>query len=250
MAHLVFMFSMSQRHTVNLDVRNPPLQFDFSPEANVQARARLYLFGGNAFNVDVVSNRAQEDPGKLADILMHVLCGLYDAVGLSIGKPHQINYEGFINLDDGTFAQIQAGLPAFARDIEAAGLSVHDWVSLCMGNPQLRAALRDVRLAMETPGEVAVHCYRAIERVRQSFAHAGNRKQSWDSLATAINVQRSWLDSYTAHATAVRHGELIELPSAERDACLRQAAIVIIRFAAYRKGNNANLVAPRFPSLI
>ena len=249
MAHFIFMFSTAHKHFVSLNVRNPPLQFEFSPETDVQVRARLYLFGGSAFNVDVVSSRTNEDPARLADTLMHVLSGLYDAVGLSIGKAHHITYEGFINLDSGASAQIVVGLPAFSTDIAAAGLELHDWISLCMGSPELRAALRDIRLAMETPGEAAVHCYRAIERIRQNFAKNNDRKRSWESLAAALNVKRSWLDSYTAHATAVRHGELVELTNVERDACLLQAATVVIRFAAFLKSGSIDLTGPRFPLL-
>lgn len=106
-----------------------------------------------------------------------------------------------------------------------------------------------MRLAMQTPGEVAVHCYRAIERVRQSFAIVGTRKESWATLARELNVESSWLDSYTANAAAVRHGELIELPTIERDKCLSQAATVVIRYTAYLKGGNAALTAPQFPLL-
>jgi hypothetical protein len=249
MAHFVFLFSTIHRHFVSLNIDNPPLQFRFSPEPDVHATAKLYLFGGSAFNVEVISSLQDEDPAHLANALLHVMSGLFDALGLSFGRPHNITLEGFTNLETGQSAQLSFALPAFGQDIEAAGLRPQDWIGLCVGNPQLRAALRDIRLAMETPGEVPVHCYRAIERIRQYFARGNNRKRSWETLATALNVERRWLDSYTAHAIAVRHGEIVELKLAERDACLRQAAIVVIRFAAFLKQDGVNLTAPQFPLL-
>jgi hypothetical protein len=249
MAKYIFVFSTAHRHFVSLNVENPPLRFSFSDEANVNLTASLFLFGGNSFNVEVESNRSQEDPGRLANQLMHIMSGLWDALGLSVGKPHNLTFEGFINLDNKQSGQLTPALPTFAALIDAAGLSPHDWISLSVSSPQLRAALRDIRLAMETPGEAAVHCYRAIERIRQYFARTVDRKHSWQSLADALNVQRTWLDSYTTNATAVRHGELIELDNPHRDACFEQAASVVIRFAAFIKGGHANLTAPRFQLL-
>ncbi len=249
MARYIFVFSTVHRHFVSLDVQNPPLRFAFSAEDGVNLTASLFLFGGSCFNVEVESSRAQEDPGKLANQLMHIMSGLWDALGLSVGKPHSLTFEGFINLDTRASGQLTPALPSFATLIEAAGLQINDWVSVSVGSPQLRAALRDIRLAMETPGEAAVHCYRAIERIRQHFARTVDRKRSWQSLADALNVERTWLDSYTTNATAVRHGELIELQNAERDACLEQAAVVVIRFAAFIKGGNRNLTPPQFPLL-
>ena len=68
-------------------------------------------------------------------------------------------------------------------------------------------------------------------------------------MAAALNVERSWLDSYTANATAVRHGELIELPVIDRNKCLSQAAEVVIRFTAYLKAGKTGLTVPQFPIL-
>ena len=171
MSRFIFMFSSVHRHFVSLNIQNPPLQFEFVTAQGAHITARFHLFGGSAFDVEAFSDQDDEDPRRLADVLMHVMSGLYDAIGLSIGKPHQLTLEGFINLENGKSAQLIVDLPVFEKEIEAAGLNFHDWVSVCVGNPQLRAALRDIRLAMQTPGEVAVHCYRAIERIRQYFAN-------------------------------------------------------------------------------
>jgi hypothetical protein len=243
------MFTTVHRHFVSIDVRDPPLRFAISTDGNVEVMASLYLFGGSAFNVEVESPRPQEDIGTLANLLMHAMSGLWDALGLSVGKAHTVTLEGFINLNTKESGQIITGLPTFSALIADAGLQIQDWISLSVSSPQIRAALRDIRLAMQTPGEAAVHCYRAIERIRQYFATNVDRRRSWQVLADALNVERSWLDSYTANATAVRHGELLELNNALRDACINQAATVVVRFTAFKKGGDVNLADPQFPLL-
>jgi hypothetical protein len=248
MTKYVFLFTTDHRKIVNLEVKDPPLQFSI-PFDNAVLKASMFLYGTTAFNVEVTSEREINDMGGLANVLHHTISGLYDAIGLSTGSALEVRIEGFWEVRSGQCGKVSFSLPTFAKEITAAGLLPHDWISVVTSSPQLRASLRDIRLAMETPIDTAVHCYRAIERVRQFFATDKNRKQSWQSLATALNVERSWLDSYTAHATAVRHGELVALEIKERDDCLSQAAIVIIRFAAYLKGGGSDLTAPKFPLL-
>ena len=176
---------------------------------------------------------------------------LYDSVGLSTGRPLNVKLKGYSVAGTKSFAKLTMGLPAFEHEIRQAGLSLHDWVGICVGSPQLRAGLRDIRLGMQTPGEAAAHCFRAIERIRQSFSiSGGDRRETWGRLRDAHNIGRSWLDTYTAHATAVRHGELVELQLDERNRCLAQAATVIIRFAAYLKGGNRMLPTNAFPLLL
>jgi hypothetical protein len=208
------------------------------------------LFGAPSFVVEVVSNRDVADISRLADIVSHTLAGLYDSVGLSMGRPLAVKLEGFSTVGSKTFGKIVPGLPTFAEAIQLAGLTINDWVNLCVGNPQIRAGLRDIRLGMQTPGEAAVHCFRAIERIRQSFSNkGGDRKETWERLRDSLNINRSWLDTYTAHATAVRHGELVELGLEERNKCFAQAATVIIRFAAYVRDGRRALPTTPFPLL-
>jgi hypothetical protein len=120
----------------------------------------------------------------------------------------------------------------------------------CAWKPCVEAALRDIRLGMQTPGEAALHCYRAIERVKRSFStDTDDRIQAWGRLREALNLDRTWLDTYTAHATALRHGEIVELDLEHRNRCFAQAVTVVIRYAAYLKGGNQTLPAATFPVL-
>jgi len=249
MAAYVFLFTTDHRRTVNLDVKDPPLRFSI-PYDDQLLKASLLLYGTTAFNVEVACQREIEDIGRLADILIHTMSGLYDAIGLSVGGALEVRLAGFWNSNSGKCGAVSFSLPNFSEEIAAAGLGVQDWVSIAVSSPQLRAALRDIRIAMETPVDTAVHCYRAIERIRQVFSKSKGRKESWELLATALNIHRTWLDSYTAHATAARHGELVSLKtSRERDDCLSQSAVVVIRFAAYLKGGSQNLGPPQFAQL-
>jgi hypothetical protein len=245
----MFLCSTDSRETVKFDIKDPPLQFSI-PLDNDTLTMKLWLFGAPSFTVEIVSNHDIVDVGRLADIISHTLAGLYDSVGLSMGRPLAVRLEGFSIVGSKTFGKFAVGNPAFLEAIQTAGLSTHDWVTLCVSSPHLRAGLRDIRLGMQTPGEAAVHCFRAIERIRQSFSSAaGDRKRTWGRLQDSLNINRSWLDTYTAHATAVRHGELVELGPEERNKCFAQAATVIIRFAVYVKGGRQPLSTTTFPPL-
>lgn len=240
---------MTDRSTLSVDVANPPLEFNV-PYNGHNLTMKLYLWGTRYFNVEIISELENDDIGALADLLSHVLSGLYDSMGLVTGQPQQIHIDGFCLVGTRSFAQMNLGIPSFGREVEAAGLNLQDWTSLVVGSPQLRAAIRDIRLAMQTPGEAAVHCFRSIERIRQAFSvKATDRKQTWSLLAEALNLRRSWLDTYTSHATAVRHGELVELNLEERNRCFAQAAQVVIRYAVYLKTGKLKLSAPKFPEL-
>ncbi len=250
MADYIFLCTTDNRNFVQLDITNPPLSISFNLDG-IPVTIKLWLFGGPALTLEAHSEQPIEDVGRLADVIIHTLSGLYDSIGLSTGRALSVRLEGYSLVGTRTFAQFNMGLPSFADAINAAGLTPHDWISLSIASPHLRAALRDVRLAMQTPGEAAAHCFRAIERTRQSFSiEEGDRRRTWDTLQRSLNVDRSWLDTYTQHATAVRHGELVELPLLERNRCFEQAATVIIRYAAYLKNGRQKLSEVLFPILI
>lgn len=211
---------------------------------------RLYLFGSPYFNVEVTTETEGDNIAEIADIVAQVFSGVYDSMGLLTGHPQQVRVDGYSLVGTRTFAQFSFSLPNFEADMRNAGLVINDWMALSVGNPELMGALRDIRFAMMWPGEVAVHCYRAIERIRQRFSTGGgNKARLWEALALALDVQRSWLDIFNAHATALRHGELVSLEVDERNRCLTQAATVLIRYAAYVKGGRVPLTAPAFPLL-
>jgi hypothetical protein len=250
MPSYIFLCSSNNREFISFNIANPPLQVNIPLEGN-NLLLKFFWFGSPSFNVEVTSDRDIENFGQLSNILSHTLAGLYDSIGLAQGIPCSVRIEGFSNVGSRTFAQISDGLPGFGEAIKAAGLELNDWISLCIGNPQIRACLRDIRLGMQTPGEAAVHCFRAIERVRQAFStKVGDRKKTWELLGEALNLHRSWLDTYAKHATAVRHGELLELEFDERNKCFAQAATVVIRYAAFLKNNKAKLSTTTFELLI
>jgi hypothetical protein len=250
MPSYMFLCSSNNREVIRFNIANPPLQVNIPSEGNNLA-LKFFWFGSPSFNVEVTSDRDIDNFSQLADILSHTLAGLYDSIGLAQGTPLSIRIEGFSVVGSRTFAQISDGLPSFGEAITAAGLELNDWISLCIGSPQIRACLRDIRLGMQTPGEAAVHCFRAIERVRQTFStQTGDRKKTWELLGEALNLQRSWLDTYTTHAIAVRHGEILELDLIERNKCFSQAATVVIRYAAFLKGNKTKLSTATFELLV
>ena len=211
---------------------------------------KVLMFGTPAFHLEVTSEEPLTDIQPVAEALGNAMSGLYDALGLAMGAPFSVKLDGYQLVGSNTFASFSLSLPRFGEAISQAGLNPHDWIALALQSNHLTAALRDLRVAMLTPTEAATHCYRAIERIRHAFS-TGNRdrSRSWERLREALCLDRSWLDTYTDHATAVRHGELMGVTLDDRDRCLTQAATVAIRYAAYLKGGAQNLSPLAFPLL-
>ncbi len=234
---------------VNLEVENPPIEL-IVPFDGQLLNVKIFMFGSQGFHLEVTSDELLTDIGRVAGTLGNAMSGFYDALGLSVGNPLTVRLDGYQLVGSRIFAKVSQSLPQFSEAIRQAGIKPHDWISLALQSEHLTAALRDIRLAMQTPNEAAIHCYRAIERVRHAFSH-GERDRSiaWARLREALCLERSWLDTYASHATAVRHGELTSLTVEERNRCLTQAATVAIRYAAYLKGGNQNLSTVTFPLL-
>ena len=248
----IYIFACSTTNatqTVMLEVRDPPLRLSIVLKG-VPLEVKILMFGTPAFYLHVTSEQPLTDIPFVAGVLTNAMSGLYDALGLSTGIPLSVKLDGYQLVGSNTFATISPSLPRFGEAISQAGLNPHDWVVLAIQSEHLTAALRDLRLAMQTSADVATHCFRAIERIRHAFSTGDrDRSLSWGRLREALCLDRSWLDTYADHATAVRHGELMALTLEDRDKCLTQAATVAIRYAVYLKGGTQNLSPLAFPLL-
>jgi hypothetical protein len=241
--------TINATQTITFDVRNPPLTLSILLNG-MPLDVKILMFGTPAFYLHVTCEHPLTDISTVAGALGDALSGLYDAMGLSMGVALSVKLDGFQLVGSNTFARISTSLPKFDVAIAQAGLDVNDWVVLSIQSKHLTAALRDLRLAMQTSADVATHCYRAIERIRHAFSNGErDRSPSWERLRDALSLERAWLNTYADHATAVRHGEIMALSIEERDRCLTQAATVAIRYAAYLKGGEQNLPRSRFPLL-
>jgi hypothetical protein len=248
----VYIFACSTTNatqTITLDIRDPPLRLSIVL-SGTPLEVKIIMFGTPAFYLHVTSEQPLTDIPFIAGVLGNAMSGLYDALGLSVGVALSVRLDGYQLVGSNTFAQFSPSLPRFGEAISQAGLDPHDWIMLALQSEHLTAALRDLRLAMQTSTDVATHCYRAIERIRHSFSTGErDRSISWGRLREALCLDRSWLDTYAEHATAVRHGELMALTLEERDKCLTQAATVAIRYAVYLKGGAQSLSPLAFPLL-
>jgi hypothetical protein len=239
----------SANQTIMLEVSDPPLRLALNING-MPLEVKIIMFGVPAFYLHVTSEQPLTDIPFVAGVLGNAMSGLYDALGLSTGIPLSVKLDGFQLVGSNTFASFSPSLPRFGEAISEAGLNPPDWVMRALQSEHLTAALRDLRLAMQTSADVATHCYRAIERVRHAFSRGErDRGPSWGRLREALCLDRSWLDTYADYATAVRHGALMALTLEERDKCLTQAATVAIRYAVYLKGGAQNLSPPAFPLL-
>lgn len=249
MPNYTWLCTGDSRATINWNISDPPLEIDL-PFKDQLLRLRLFMYNNPAMMVAVEASHPIRDIGDLGGALSHTLWGLWDAVGLSMGQPISITVDGFAEVGSRAFAKYSWLIPKFEQIIEDAGLSPNDWISLCVKSPYIRAALRDLRFAMSAPDDAAVHCFRAIERIRFTFENSNiSRKASWGALRTALNVSRPWLSTYVDHATATRHGEVRPLTLDERTACIVQAGTLLVRFAAYLANGSHSLAVDRFPVL-
>jgi hypothetical protein len=248
----VYIFACSTTNAtqaIMLEVADPPLTIAVVING-MPLEVKIIMFGTPAFYLHVTSEHPLTDIPFVAGILGNAMSGLYDALGLATGVPLSVKLDGFQLVGTNTFANFSPSLPRFGEAISQAGLNPHDWVALAVQSEHLTAALRDLRIAMQTSADVATHCYRAIERIRHAFSRGEpDRSPSWGRLREALRLDRSWLDTYSVHATAVRHGELMALTLEERDKCLTQAATVAIRYAVYLKSGSLNLSPLAFPLL-
>lgn len=245
----IFPCTVNTTQAVSLEVRDPPLRLSIVI-GGISLEVRILMFGTPALYLEVTTEEPLTDVGFIAGVLGDAMSGLYDALGLSVGFPLSVKIDGYQLAGSNTFASFSLSLPRFGEAISQAGLNPHDWTMLALQSKHLTAALRDLRLAMLASGEAATHCYRSIERIRHAFSTGErDRSLSWERLRQALCLDRSWLDTYAEHATAVRHGELMGLTLEDRDRCLTQAATVAIRYAAYLKGGSQNLSPLAFPLL-
>lgn len=81
------------------------------------------------------------------------------------------------------------------------------------GDINLVAALANLRVAIRDPQHAAFFTYRVAETIRQHFKTPGNESASasWTAMHAALATTKEDLDALTPIATAVRHGESLDV---------------------------------------
>lgn len=111
--------------------------------------------------------------------------------------------------------------------------------------PLARAALADLRSAIEMPDDTSFLAYRALESVRQWFLAVGAedeenaRKQSWAKMRSELGVGEKECRRLASLAAVRRHGGVQPPTASERLEALRFARQVVAQFVAYlaRRGS-------------
>jgi len=112
-----------------------------------------------------------------------------------------------------------------ARAVATQFVGVHGQIA--------RNALMDLRLAILEPALAPYFSYRAAESIRQYFVpdRGAKPRESWDAMHAALGTSRSEL--FEDPATAVRHGELMDIKNEQGTAYLQSASRILEAFIAY-----------------
>jgi hypothetical protein len=88
-----------------------------------------------------------------------------------------------------------------------------------ISDPFVRMALEELQIALLRPSLTPMHCYFAIEFIRERHIGIGD-KQKWISLRDSLNVSRDCIDYIRKFAQDQKHGKAIMLDGIERTTCI------------------------------
>ncbi|MXZ88368.1 MAG: hypothetical protein F4Z07_05895 [Dehalococcoidia bacterium] len=102
---------------------------------------------------------------------------------------------------------------------------------------QLAQALGDVREAIRNPHDTALHCYRAVEDIRQCYVEPSDRKgdevvakPSWERMRGQLRFEKSWIKDIESARHGQAHGDSRMLSGAERQEFVRRTRVLVHRF--------------------
>ena len=188
----------------------------------------------DSVNLLTFKNQLEFQARLVVDILgARERCG-YDIEIISALDPETGLHDVFGVEED---IQVNNDFPEFSKMVEKAGLE-----------PALYVALANFREAIRVPHETSLHCYRAIEAIRQTFVPQGadkdsraGRNASWLAMRRALNLLETTLREPEDLATSLRHGEVVGQPWLVRKRHLEISHEIIRRFLHLRVGEKAHL---------
>jgi hypothetical protein len=137
-------------------------------------------------------------------------------------------------------------LAKFATAIQSSS-DLQQFLKMCLVEPPLFLAIRDLSDAIKTSNLAEINCTRAIETIRNYFIPpGGSRKDGWMPMRKALNVSQEYVTSITNLSRGPRHGDYYEMPTQKvRDAC-EKTWMLMNRFLEYRKRGNQPLPLSEF----
>ncbi|HEX3431650.1 MAG TPA: hypothetical protein VHT03_12265 [Rhizomicrobium sp.] len=113
----------------------------------------------------------------------------------------------------------------------------------------LMRLLGDLIDAISIPHEGPASCARAVEGLKWLIASDRSDSAAWESMRSALNLDRAYLIFITKHSTDIRHGKA---PRIEGPICMEiilRSWIIMNRFFEYLKRGKTPLPVAEFPLL-
>jgi hypothetical protein len=127
---------------------------------------------------------------------------------------------------------------------------VHKILEMCLVEPPLFLAIRDLIDGMRTSYIAETNCTRAVETIRNFFIpEGGSRENGWGPMREALNASREYLVYITDLSRGPRHGDYFGTIAPKVRESAKRTWIVMNRFLEYRKRNNQPLPLSEFPLL-
>ena len=200
--------------------------------------------------VSNASGGSHSDVGNYVDRLVRILL---DAYGYIQGHAYDVFISHYIDhreLDSKNWVRpFTVGAVNLQRDLETTFEDLLHIVTLepselgdetkARAVSQLAQALADIREAIRNPHDTALHCYRAIEDIRQCYVEPGDRrgdevvtKPSWERMRGQLRFEESWIKDIASARRPQAHGDSRMLSGEERGEFVRRARVVVDRFLA------------------
>lgn len=207
-------------------------------------------------SVSTVSGGNHSSVGNYVDRLVRVLL---DAYGYIQGGSYDVYISHYIDhraLDSGNWVRpFTVGSLNLPQDV---GVTFDNLLRIVMLEPsdrhderrvrsvgQLTQALGDIRESIRNPHDTALHCFRAIENIRQCYVEpgdaSGDAKPSWKRMRTQLRIERSWIDDIAAARHPQAHGDSRMLSGEQREDFVKRVRVVIARFIASMQNGFAPL---------
>ena len=170
-----------------------------------------------------------DDLATLRNHVSDLVGTVLDGAGYSLGRAFRARIDAAVTPDPDivVFADLA---PVAADNPGARPVEAHIVGGLAMRSPHLARALAELRRSILEPGETYLHCYRAVESIRQAFAEGVDRATSWEKMRSALRVERSPLDALDAPSRGLRHGEGLFQSAEDRRTAMALAWTVVDRF--------------------
>jgi hypothetical protein len=172
-------------------------------------------------------------------------------MSLATGVVHSVVIEechlpnGVVNYVTNEDRELSKLMTAIQSDVD-----VRKILEMCLVEPPLFLAIRDLIDAMKTSYTAETNCARAVETIRNFFIpEGGSRDNGWAPMRHALNASREYVVAITNLSRGPRHGDYYGTIAPKVRESAKRTWILMNRFLEYRKRDNQPLPLSEFPLL-